>query len=94
MIAARLNGLNGRVPVAAVTPTDPTKQKATRKRKRGLPPTVPDDWESKPLESSSMIQACTGNIRTYIVGRIQTDEAVYLPPIYLNRFHLILCDEM
>ena len=35
---------------------------------------MPDNWESLPLRGTSIITARTGNIRTYIVGKIQLGE--------------------
>ena len=36
---------------------------------------LPTDWENKPLQSVHVCRALTGNIRTYMVGRVLDAQA-------------------
>jgi hypothetical protein len=48
-----------------------TKQQGQTKG-GGLPP--PKDWETKTLRAASLIEARTGNVRTYLVSRIKAGD--------------------
>ena len=74
----------GHVPTVEQQPTDATNRKQNKAGARDV--TLPANWESSPLLSTSLIEARTGNIRTYIVAKVQVGKVYVETNGHLTRY--------
>ena len=74
-----------------VPSVDTKRTKPVQKQSKGSAsdPAMPSNWEPTPLQPTSLIEARSGNIRTYIVGRIQVGKARDETNGYLT-FHIAM----
>ena len=74
----------GHVPTVEQRPTEATNREQNKAGARDV--TLPANWESLPLLSTSLIEARTGIIRTYIVAKVQVGKVYVETNGYLTRY--------